>query len=188
MEIRIGYPRSLDHTPQNPRRNVRTEDPHLPLPKNRLELPRGRRIQRNDHARLTTIRTKDRSLETLDGLLGTQGMLALGQLIQKRSTRLSRLEVFLSLHRIDVGRIDMLGRHQPNQLGDPRVVLLRIRWVLTQLTSLPTDDDELVRWKVLSKTRQFVRLAIGLGQPVLHLINVALYRLARSVISKRDTS
>ena len=82
----------------------------------------------------------------------------------------------------------MLGRYQPNQFGDPRVVLLGIRWVLTQLTSVPTDDDELVRWKVLPKTRQLVRLAIGLGQPVLHLIDVALYRLARSVISKRDTS
>ena len=115
-------------------------------------------------------------------------MLALSQLIQKGSTRLGRLEVFLRLNRIDVGRIDMLGCDQPNQLGNPRVVLLRIRWVLTQLTSVPTDDDELVGRKVLPKTRQLVRLAIGLGQPVLHLVDVALYRLARTVISKRDTS
>ena len=81
----------------------------------------------------------------------------------------------------------MLGCYQPDQLGYPRVVLLRIRWVLTQLTSLPTDNDELVRRKVLPKSCQLVRLAIGLGQPVLHLIDVALYCLARSVISKRDT-
>jgi len=82
----------------------------------------------------------------------------------------------------------MLGCYQPDQFGDPRVVLLGLRWVLTQLTAFPTDNDELVRRKVLPKSSQLVRLAVGLGQPVLHLIDVALYRLARSVISKRDTS
>jgi len=112
VQIRIRNPRTVDEPPQYARRNVRPEDSFLSVTQNRLELSRSARIERHNNTGLSSIGTQDRSLEPLDGLLMPQSMLAGGELIQKRSGRLSRLEILLGLQSIDVIWVDLLGSDQ----------------------------------------------------------------------------
>ena len=174
MHVGIRNANIGNNSTQYPRRNAGAENTVLPPTQNRFEFCRSRWVQRNHHACLTAIRTEQCSLEPLNRLGMGQRMLASRQLLKQRSARLGTLKILLCLDVIDIIRIDVLRNELRDQLRDPWIVLVWLRWILTELASLPADQDKLIRREIFAESRELTRFREGLRKPILNFVDVAL--------------